>query len=76
MGRWASDVCEIYTRPTREMLLKLSAAIDETDATPFEDADDAFFDRLAGVAADHEDVTDGIADALCEDAAELEDMGE
>ena len=76
MGRWASDVCEIYTRPTREMLLKLSVAIDETDATPFEDADDAFFDRLAGVAADHEDVADSIADAITEDVAELEDMGE
>ena len=65
MGRWSSDVAEVYARPTRRQLEELSIALDTADTTPFEDADDEYFDRAAGVC---EDDTDALADVMAEEA--------
>lgn len=67
MGRWASDIAEIYTRPTEESLLELSRAMDVVDATGLEVADDEYLDRLAGVC---EDDADAWAEALVAEAPE------
>ena len=64
MGRWASDVAEVYTRPTEESLLQLSEAMDAVEATGLEDADDEYFDRVAGVT---EDDADAWAEAIAAD---------
>ena len=74
MGRWDSTTYEIYTRPTREQMLQASSAMDSVDATTFEDADDEFFDRAAGVGADHEADMDAVAAALATPAEADPDM--
>ena len=52
MGRWASDIAEIYARPGREMLVDLSRRLDTAEPAPIEDEDDGFFDRIAGAEVD------------------------
>ena len=72
MGRWESDVAEIYTRPTLQQLVNLSVMLDTVNARPLEDSDDAFFDRAAGIS---EDDADNWAQALAAEA-EIEQGGE
>ena len=58
------------------MLLRVSEQLDTVDVRPFEDADDEFFDRQAGV---FEDATDAIAEAMMEvviDDGEWEEDGD
>ena len=50
MGRWDSVVAEIYQRPTLEQTLRVGVSLDTIDARPYEDADDGFFDRQAGIS--------------------------
>ena len=73
MGRWDSAIAEIYMRPSLEQMVELSRAIDLTDARPFEDMDDAFFDRQAGISEAEADET---AAAMAEEAEdEVENLG-
>ena len=53
MGRWASDIAEIYARPGRELLVDLSRRLDTAEPAPIEDEDDGFFDRIAGAEVDN-----------------------
>ena len=73
MGRWASDIAEIYTRPTVGTILELGIELDVVDARPFEDADDGFFDRMAGIT---EDDAEDIARAIAEEATPFENDAE
>ena len=68
MGRWASDCAEIYTQQTLEGSLELSEQLDLADASPIEDADDSYFDRLTGVS---ENAADQWAVELSREAEEL-----
>ena len=67
MGRWDSIVAEIYQRPTLQQTLQTGELLDTIDARPYEDADDSFFDRQAGIS---EQQAEEIAAALL---AEVED---
>ena len=75
MGRWASDVAEIYARPTRDILLSLSEQLDTADTAPFEDAADEEIDHLAGVSPGFEDEADRLAEELTQEL-ETEDEGD
>ena len=68
MGRWASDCVEIYTQQTLDGALDLSEALDRADASPIEDCDDHYFDRIAGVS---ENAADDWAAEMALEADEL-----
>ena len=55
MGRWDGETVRIYSEATQRQLADVSIHLDTIDARPFLDADDGFFDRLAGVSDDQAD---------------------
>lgn len=70
MGRWDSVIAEIYARPTLQQTLRVGVSLDTIDATPFEDADDSFFDREAGISEQQAEL---LAVAMLEELETIED---
>ena len=69
MGRWASDVAEVYERATTGGILNLGRQLDGADTRALEDADDSVFDSAAGVELDE---AEQIADAVMAEALDWE----
>ena len=68
MGRCDGETARIYAQLTQAALADASVNMDTVDARPFLDADDGFFDRVAGISLDQ---ADEWALAMTTDASDL-----